>query len=69
MADERDQDKRGAPDQQSSDPGGQDEPNTDSASEQSFESDRDGWTSRPSGARATRVRGEPKNVSDNDPKP
>jgi hypothetical protein len=69
MADEREQDECGAPDQRPSDPGLHDEPNADSASGHSSPNDDDKTTSRPSGARATRPRGEPKNVSDEDPKP
>jgi hypothetical protein len=69
MADKSDQDDGGASDEQSSDLGLHDAPNTDSGSGQSSASDWDKSPSTPSGARATRARGKPKNVSDEDPKP
>ena len=69
MADEREQNEGGTQDRQSSDAKLPDQPKIDSASRQGEASDPERSTSRPSGARATRVRGEPKNVSDEDPKP
>jgi hypothetical protein len=69
MANEREQDKSSDQDERTSGLGLHDEPNTDSAPGQSSASDWDRSGTKPAGARATRPRGEPKNVSDEDPKP